>query len=110
MLTPGQAADVKQAEVVLADHQPEEFVADKAYDSDQLLDTLQTRGIRVVIPPKKNRTTPRDYDQHSYKARHLVEQFINRLKHYRRVATRYEKTAQNFLAFVQVAALMDWLR
>ena len=60
----------------------------------------------AVIPPRENRKQLRDYDRILYKARNLVERFINRIKHFRRVATRYEKTARNFLAFVQVASIM----
>jgi putative transposase len=110
VLTPGQAADVRSAEDLLAQHRPDEVVADKAYDSDHLIAALKARGIRVVIPPKKNRIQQRAYDAHVYKARHLVEQFVNRIKHYRRVATRYEKSAANYLAFVHVAAIKDLLR
>jgi transposase len=110
VLTPGQAADVRSAEDLIADHQPDEVVADKAYDSDRLITALKARGVNVVIPPKKNRIEQREYDTYVYKARHLVEQFINRIKQYRRVATRYEKSAVNFLAFVHVTAIKDLLR
>jgi putative transposase len=110
VLTPGQAADVSSAEDLVGEHQAEEVVADKAYDSDRLITVLKARGINVVIPPKKNRVEQRQYDVYVYKARHLVEQFINRIKHYRRVATRYEKSAANFLAFVHLAAIKDLLR
>ncbi len=68
------------------------------------------RGAEAVIPSKKNRKVPRDYDEHLYKERKKVEWFINLLKQYRRVATRYEKTARNFLGFVHVAAIMILLR
>lgn len=85
-------------------------MADKAYDSDRLIAALQARGIGAVIPPRSNRREQRAYDAYVYKARHLVEQFINRIKHYRRVATRYEKTAAHFLGFVLVAAIKDLLR
>jgi len=110
VLTPGQAADVCSAEDLVADHRPGEVVADKAYDSDHLIAALKGRGINAVIPPKRNRIEQREYDAYVYKARHLVEQFINRIKQYRRVATRYEKTAANFLGFVLVAAIKDLLR
>jgi transposase len=63
-----------------------------------------------VIPPKRNRTQPILYDEHLYKERHLVECFINKVKHFRRVATRYDKTATAFLGFVAFAAVMVWLR
>jgi transposase len=68
------------------------------------------RGGEAVIPPKKNRKVPRKFDKHLYKERQKVEWFINRIKQHRRVATRYEKTARNFLGFVHVASIMVLLR
>jgi transposase len=68
------------------------------------------RGAEAVIPSKRNRKVPRDYDNHVYKERKKVEWFINLIKQYRRVATRYEKTARNFLGFVHVASIMVLLR
>ena len=105
-LTPGQQADVTQTEVLFEGHAPEAVIADKAYDSDALVTTIEARLAVAVIPPRGNRKQPRDYDRILYKVRNLVERFINRIKHFRRVATRYEKTARNFLAFVQVASIM----
>ncbi len=110
VLTGGQAADVTQAEALIADHEAEAVIADKAFDSDTLVRAIEARGAATVIPPKKNRVKPREYDKHLYKERNLAERFINRIKHYRRVATRYEKTARNFLGFVHVAAIMVLLR
>jgi putative transposase len=109
-LTPGQKADVTQAEPLLEGYKPAAVIADKAYDSDPLVKTVETKGAEAVIPPKVNRKHPRDYDKYLYKARNLVERFINRIKHYRRVATRYEKTGRNFLAFIQVASIMILLQ
>ena len=71
---------------------------------------IQSGGAEAVIPPRANRTEPREYDEHLYQERNKVERFINLLKQYRRVATRYEKTARNFLAFLQVASIMVLLR
>ena len=85
-------------------------IADKAYDSDAVVASARGRGAAAVIPSKKNRTVPRDYDKHLYKERKKVEWFINLLKQYRRVATRYEKTARNFLGFVHLASIMILLR
>jgi putative transposase len=106
ILTPGQQADVTQAEALLNDHRPEAVMADKAYDSDSFIDAVKATGAQVVIPPKANRIEQRDFDRHLYRERNLIERFMNRIKQYRRVATRYDKKAQNFLAFVQVAAIM----
>jgi transposase len=105
-LTPGQKADVTQAEPLLEGYSPGAVIADKGYDSDPLVKRIETRGAEAVIPPKQNRTEPRNYDEHLYKARNLVERFINRIKQFRRVATRYEKTARNFLAFIRVASIV----
>src|SRR5262245_21527803 len=109
-LTPGQTHDIVAAEAMVEEHDPEYLIADKGFDSEAFIDHLEKQGIKVVIPPRSNRKTPRDYDPQLYKERNLVERFINRIKHYRRVATRYEKLARNFLGFVQVAAIMVLLR
>ncbi len=99
-----------QAEALIAGQDPGAVIADKAYDSDALVRSIEGGGAEAVIPPKKNRGVERSYDKHLYKERNKVERFINLIKQYRRVATRYEKTARNFLAFVHVAAVMVLLR
>lgn len=81
------------------------MIADKGYDSDALVDAIEAKGAEAVIPPKQNRLEQREYDADLYKERNLVERFLNRIKQFRRVATRYEKTARNFLAFVQLASI-----
>jgi putative transposase len=91
-------------------HQAGAFIADKAFDSDAVVAAAQRQGAEAVIPPKKNRKVRREYDRHLYKERKKVEWFINLIKQYRRVATRYEKTARNFLGFVHVASIMVLLR
>ena len=106
VLTPGQAADVTQAETLLEEIPIEVVIGDKGYDSQRLVDTIERRGGEAVIPSRKTNTQPREYDREHYKDRNLGERFWNKLKHYRRVATRYEKTARNFLAFVHVASIM----
>lgn len=110
ILTAGQGADITQGEALIGTHDAGAIIADKGYDSDAFVQTIRARGAEAVIPPKKNRTAPREYDRHLYKERNRVERFINLMKHYRRVATRYEKTARNFLGFVYVAAVMVLLR
>lgn len=105
-LTPGQQADVTQGEELLDKHRPEVVIADKGYDSDALIASIEAQGAVAVIPPRKNRQERRAYDRALYQERNVVERFINRIKQYRRVATRYDKTARNFLAFVQVASIM----
>lgn len=109
-LTPGQASDIAQATELLAEHEPEVVIGDKGYDSDEFVATIEARGAEAVIPPKKNRLQPREYDRHIYKERNLVERFWSKAKQFRRVATRYEKKAAHFLAFVCVAAIMVMLK
>jgi transposase len=110
VLTPGQAHDVKQAEALMAGVPAEVVIGDKGYDSDALVKVIEAKGAEAVIPPKKNRKVQRAYDKDRYKDRNLVERFFSKIKQYRRVATRYEKTARNFLAFVHVASIMILLR
>ena len=106
ILTGGQQADVTQAEPLMLGHEADAVIADKAYDSDAVVAAAKRQGAEAVIPSKKNRKVPREYDKHLYKERKKVEWFINLIKPYRRVATRYEKTARNFLGFVRVASIM----
>jgi transposase len=106
VLTPGQAADVKQADVLLDGVPFEVVIADKGYDSQPVVDRIEARGGEAVIPSLANRARARAYYRERYRDRNLAERFWNKIKHYRRVATHYEKTARNFLAFVHVASIM----
>ena len=103
MLTPGQAHDLTCAEPLIENVEPEALLGDKAYDADALIGTLGQRQITPVIPPKANRKTQRDCDYALYCERNLVERFFNKLKHFRAIATRYDKLARNFLAGIQLA-------
>lgn len=89
--------------------EPKAFLADKAYDADALIGTLEQRGIAPVIPSKANRIEPRDTDFALYRERNLVERFFNKLKHFRAIATRYDKLANTFLAAVQLVCVIVWL-
>jgi len=109
-LTPGQAADVTQAPVLLAGQPAAVVIADKAYDSQPLVNTIERTGAEAVIPSRSNRTEPRAIDRERYKDRNLAECFWAKAKQFRRVATRYEKTARNFLAFVHLTSIMILLR
>ncbi len=106
ILTGGQVADVTQGEALVSGLKVEHVIADKGYDSNKLVETIETGGAEAVIPPRSNRKEKRAYDRHLYKDRNLVERFINRVKQCRRIATRYEKTARNYLAFWQLASIM----
>ena len=86
------------------------LIADKAFDADErVIEPLAAAGKTAVIPSKANRRSPRDYDRDLYKARHLIENFFAKLKQFRAIATRYDKTARNFLAAVHLAASAIWL-
>jgi transposase len=85
-------------------------IADKGFDADaRVLIPLQKAGKTAVIPPKANRKEQREYDKELYKARHLIENFFAKLKLFRAIATRYDKTARNFLAAIHLAASTIWL-
>jgi len=86
------------------------LIADKAFDADKrVIEPLAAAGKKAVIPPKANRKKPGKFDRHLYAARHLIENFFAKLKQYRAIATRYDKTARNFLAAVYLAASVIWL-
>ena len=108
-LTPGQAADITQAAALLDQVEPEAFLADKGYDSDALIQTLEERDITPVIPSKANRRQARKTDFALYRERNLVERFFNKLKQYRALATRYDKLANTFLAAVALVCVLFWL-
>ena len=106
ILTGGQEADISQGVPLIEGHDADAVIADKAYDGDDFIAAIEASGAAAVIPPKKNRIFKREYDKTIYKERNLAERFINRIKQFRRIATRYDKTARNFLGFVHVAAIM----
>ncbi len=110
ILTPGQVHDITQAPALMKDVEVEIAIADKGYDSEAFVKALEGEEIEAVIPSRKNRKEPRDYDKHWYKMRNIVERTFNWLKRYRRIATRYEKTGQNFLGFFQLGCVMMLLR
>jgi transposase len=86
------------------------LIADKAFDADaRVIEPLAAAGKTVVIPPRANRTIVRDYDRELYKERHLIENFFAKIKQFRAIATRYDKTARNFLAAVHLVASVVWL-
>jgi transposase len=86
------------------------LIADKAFDAEErVIQPLQAAGKTPVIPPKTGRKSPRDYDRELFKARHLIENFFAKLKQFRAIATRYDKTQRNFLAAIHLAASVIWL-
>jgi transposase len=109
-LTGANESDIAQAEDLLADHEPEVVIADRGYDKKALVEQIESRGAQAVIPTQKSRKEQRVVDPHLYAERNVCERFWSKVKQYRRVATRYDKKAQNFLAFVKVAAIMVMLK
>ena len=110
ILTGGQRHDSTQAEELIDGYSFERLLADKSYDSDDLLQLIDDKGAEAVIPPRANGKDQRQYDEHWYKERHLVECFINKIKHYRRIFSRFEKLAKRYLAFLSFAGALIWLR
>lgn len=109
-LTPGQQHDITQAEALLGDDCCDYVIADMSYDTQDFRDLIEAKGATAVIPSRKNRKQPFDYDAHLYKERHLVECCINKFKHYRRIFSRFDKLDSRFLGFLSFAATLIWLR
>ena len=114
VLTPGQAGDAPQYPELIA-RAPEECpvdaaAADKSYDSDAIRADLKRRGIEPVIPPLRCRKKPIRYNKTTYRQRNRVERLFNRLKQFRRVATRYDKLDETFLAFIHLTAALVMIR
>ena len=109
ILTGGQVADVTQGAALIAGIPTSAVSADKGYDSDELVKIIEAADAIANIPPRSNRINKRPVDWHRYKARHLVECFFNRLKQFRRIATRYDKLSRRFNAFLHLACAYVWL-
>jgi len=109
ILTGGEVADITQAYTLIEGLHPQVVVGDKGYDADALVALIHTTGATAVIPPRSNRREQRAYDRHIYKDRNLVERFFNRLKQFRRIATRYEKLANNFISLLNLVCAYIWL-
>jgi transposase len=112
-LTPGQQHESTVFEAVMATvaflPQPEKLAGDKAYRAQRIREWLSGRGIEAVIPTQKNEPQQENFDRESYRRRNVVERLIGRLKEWRRIATRYEKLAVNFLAMIHLAMILFYL-
>ena len=110
VLTPGQACDLDGSDKLLPGLEAKTVLADKAYDADKrVIEPLRAAEKEIVIPSKRNRKEPRAYDNELYRWRHLIENFFCKLKGFRAVATRYDKTSRNFLAAIHLVAVTIWL-
>jgi transposase len=109
ILSAGQIADIEYAARTIEHLPARAIVADKGYDADHFVAAIEALGAQAVIPPRSNRLAQRSFDRHLYKERNLVERFFARIKHFRRIATRYDKLALSFLSFVHLACAFIWL-
>ena len=109
-LTGGERHDITEAANLIEGMQNVgAVVADKAFDAASLLECIETMNATAVIPPRANRKEVRSYDAHVYKSRNLIERFFARIKQFRRIATRYDKLAVRFEAFISITAAYIWL-
>ena len=108
LITEGTRADCTQAATLIEGIDAENLIADRGYDTDEIIDKARTAGMEVVIPPKKNRKEQRQYDEYLYKLRHLIENAFLHLKRWRGVATRYAKNTSSFLAAVHIRCIALW--
>ena len=110
LITPGQAHDLEGADHFLPTLKADILIADRIFDADaRVLEPLAAAGKMAVIPAVPNRREVRKLDKDLYKERHLIENFFCRLKQFRAIATRYDKTKQNFLAAIHLVAIFIWL-
>jgi transposase len=110
ILTAGQVHDILQAEDLISGFSFENLLADMGFDSDRFRARIAERGAQAVIPSTRSRSQAIPYDKHIYQDRNLVERFINKIKHFRRIATRYEKTALSFASMLFLVGAMIWLK
>ena len=109
ILSAGQIADIDYAAKTIEHLSAQAIIADKGYDADHFIAKIEAAGAQAVIPPRSNRLTQRSFDRHLYRDRNLIERFFARIKHFRRIATRYDKLASSFLSFVHLACTFVWL-
>jgi len=110
ILTAGQSGDILTAPALIDGFEAEAVLADKAYDSNALRAIIAAAGAQAVIPSNRTRKTLIPHDRAIYKLRNRIERCFNKLKHFRRFATRYDRRALHFLSFIQLAASMIWMR
>ena len=108
--TGGERPDCEQALNLLSGQDAGAVLADKGYDADYIVAAAEEMEAEVVIPPRSNRKVQRTYDSHLYKERNLIERMYGKMKHFRRVATRYDKLASSYMSFVLIAAIYLWLK
>ena len=110
ILSPGQRHDITQAETLMKGYEQTTVIADKGYDSQAFVESVENKGGKTVIPSRSNRKNPRPYDEHIYKERYLIECFFGKIKHFRRIFSRFDKAASTYLAFLNFVGTLIWLR
>ena len=110
IITKGTTSDCSQAIPLIENIEADYLLADRAYDTNEIIEKAKLSGMEAVIPPKKNRKNQRDYDKYLYKLRHLVENAFLALKRWRGIATRYAKNTSSFLAAVQIRCIFLWAK
>jgi transposase len=110
LLAAGQSHDILAAPMLLQGYTAEAVLADRAYDSNALRSLIAEIGAKVVIPSTRSRSQPIPHDPLIYRCRNHIERCFNKLKHFRRFATRYDRRAIHFLGFIHIAATMIWIR
>jgi transposase len=110
IITPGQVSDITQANLLLEGITGAYVIGDKGYDSKALREAIKQQGSEPVIPSKSNALEPYEYDKDIYKERHVVECYFSKMKNYRHVFSRFDKSARNFSSFLSFVGTMIWLR
>jgi transposase len=110
ILSSGECSDHRQAENLIADFEFDYLIADKGYDSSAFVESVRDSGAHAVIPSRSWNRSKREVDWHLYRERHLIECFIGKIKHYRRIFTRFEKLSKNYLSFIHLVSSLIWLR
>ncbi len=109
LLTAGQASEYGQANALIEGFDVDYVLADKGYDSEEFVEVIEKTGAVAVIPPRRNRKKQREYDRELYKERNLVERLFQKLKQFRRIATRYEKLKRNYQSMLYLVGSLIWL-
>lgn len=110
LIAPGQSHDILAVPALLEGQHPKAVLADRAYDANSLRQNLKTIGATAVIPSTRSRKTPIPHDPVVYRLRNRIERCFNKLKHFRRFATRYDRLPTHYMAFIHLAASMLWMR
>ena len=109
LITAGQASEYGQANALIEGFDADYVLADKGYDSNSFIEAIEVSGAIPVIPSRSNGYEVRDHDKHIYKERNLVERLFQKLKQFRRIATRFERKGKHYLSMLNLAALMIWV-